>query len=74
MKLAILQNSDVIKKTDSGFGLSVQKLYGNKWFVSGQKIKLILLTCATKNTKVLKNLHRTSGIPIPDINKLNSLQ
>ena len=32
MKLAILRNSDVMKKTDYGFGLSDPKLYENNWF------------------------------------------
>ena len=32
MKLAILRNSDVMEKTDAGFGLSDQKLYEKNWF------------------------------------------
>ena len=41
MKLAILQNSDVMeKKTDSGLGLSDPKLYRNKWFCFRTKIKV----------------------------------
>ena len=32
MKLAILQNSEVMEKMDGGFGLSDLKLYRKDWF------------------------------------------
>ena len=41
------------KKTNSGFGLSDPKSYGNKWFCFRTKVELILLNCVIGEGKFL---------------------
>ena len=67
MKLAILQNFDVMGKTDAGFGLSNPKSFGNDWFHSSTVLAVDLCNVNGYHNDYTLYLTRTEWNPAKNI-------